>query len=95
MSDKTTLVLPGTRMSVARPIKRTFQATAGVVLTAALIFVLAVGNSLFMSKTTTHQAVQAWMAFIQRPDILATMALTAAVTVLFVYWQRDKEREKR
>jgi hypothetical protein len=48
-----------------------------------------------MSKGTTNQAVTAWMAFIQRPDILATMVLTASVTVLFVYWQRDKEREKR
>jgi nicotinamide riboside transporter PnuC len=33
-----------------------------------------------------------WLTFIRRPDILTTMVLTAFVTVLFVYWQRNQER---
>jgi hypothetical protein len=32
------------------------------------------------------------LAFIKRPDILSTMVLTAFVTVLLVYWQRNQER---
>jgi hypothetical protein len=36
--------------------------------------------------------VDVWLAFINRPDIQGTMVLTAIVTVLFVYWQRDSER---
>ncbi len=35
-----------------------------------------------------------WVTFINRTDILATMVLTALVTVLLVYWQRDQERGK-
>ena len=96
MADvKTMLVLPGKRLSVVKPIKRTFQASAGVALTCALILVLVLGNGLLMSKGTTSQALSIWLAFIKRSDILATMFLTAAVTVLFVYWQRDREKEQR
>jgi hypothetical protein len=36
--------------------------------------------------------INVWLAFIRRPDILTTMVLTAFVTVLFVYWQRERER---
>ena len=51
MADvKTMLVLPGKRLSVVTPIKRTFQASAGVALTCALILVLVLGNGLLMSK---------------------------------------------
>ena len=96
MADvKTMLVLPGKRLSVVKPIKRTFQASAGVALTCALILVLVLGNGLLMSKGTTSQALNIWLAFIKRSNILATMFLTAAVTVLFVYWQRDREKEQR
>ena len=31
-------------------------------------------------------------AFIQRPDILATIIVTALVTVLVIYWMRDREK---
>jgi hypothetical protein len=36
--------------------------------------------------------INTWLAFIKRGDIIAVMVLTALTTVLFVYWQRDKER---
>jgi len=39
------------------------------------------------------RALTTWLAFIKRPDIQATIVLTAIVTVLFVYWQRDRERK--
>jgi hypothetical protein len=34
----------------------------------------------------------AWLAFIKRPDILGTMVVTSVVTVLVIYWMRDRER---
>jgi hypothetical protein len=36
--------------------------------------------------------INMWLAFVKRPDILSTMVLTAFVTVVFVYWQRNQER---
>ena len=38
------------------------------------------------------QWIYYWLAFVQRPEIMVTMLLTSMTTVLFVYWQRDKER---
>ena len=44
------------------------------------------------AKASSLQTV-AWLGFVRRPDMLAIMSLTALVTVLFVYWQRDQERK--
>ena len=66
---------------------------AAVVLTAAVFLVVIVGNGFLVGRQTSLQAgVNAWLAFVKRPDILATMILTAVVTVMFVYWQRKQER---
>ena len=43
-------------------------------------------------KGRLFRGVDQWLAFINRPDIMATMVLTALVTVMLVYWQRDQER---
>lgn len=94
MIEKTVLALPGRKVSVPRLFKRTLQIAVAVALTAAAILVVVVGNGLFVGKVATLQTGWvAWLAFIKRPDILATMTLTAVVTVLFVYWQRDRERK--
>lgn len=95
MSDKTMLVLPGRRMTVPRAAKRTVQIALGVGLTAALVLVLMMGNGFLVGKASWTGVVNMWLAFIKRSDILVTMILTASVTVLLVYWQRDREREKR
>ena len=50
------------------------------------------GSGLLQARGTLMQAVNVWIVFINRPDIQATMVLTALVTVMFVYWQRDKEK---
>ncbi|MEQ1697556.1 MAG: hypothetical protein ABL901_17115 [Hyphomicrobiaceae bacterium] len=95
MSDKTTLVMPGKKMQVIKPIKRGIQVAASVALTMAVALALMVSSGFLQAKGTTIQSWTVWLAFINRPDIQATMVLTALVTVLFVYWQRDQERGGR
>jgi hypothetical protein len=94
MVETTMLVVVGKKLSVPRIFKRTLQVAIAVGLTAAVILVVIVGNGLLVGRRTSLQAgVDVWLAFIRRPDILATMTLTGIVTVLFVYWQRNQERK--
>jgi branched-subunit amino acid transport protein len=94
MSEKTILVVPGKKMSVPRPLKRSLQIAAAVALTAGVALAILVGNGLLVPRGHLLQGWDVWVTFINRTDILATMVLTALVTVLFVYWQRDHERGK-
>jgi nucleoside recognition membrane protein YjiH len=95
MSDKTTLVMPGKKMMVPKLFKRSLQVALAVGLTAAAALALMVSSGLLQAKGSTMQGLNVWLGFINRPDIQATMVLTAVVTVLFVYWQRDQERGGR
>jgi branched-subunit amino acid transport protein len=92
MSDKTVFAIPGKKMQVPRVFKRTLQVAFAVGLTAAVALGLMMGSGLLQAKGSSVQVWNVWLAFINRPDIQATMVLTAIVTVLFVYWQRDQER---
>jgi uncharacterized membrane protein len=93
MADpKTMLIMPGKKFSVTRLVKQAAQVAAGVALSAGAIGVVMMVNGLLSGRGTTQQLLNVWMAFIKRGDIFATMALTAIMTVGFVYWQRDKER---
>ncbi|HEX6001576.1 MAG TPA: hypothetical protein VFZ16_19610 [Hyphomicrobiaceae bacterium] len=93
MAETTQLVMAGKKMAMPRFLKRLVQAGLGVALTSAVFFAMIVGNGLLIGRATTLQsAYNAWLAFIRRPDILTTMVLTAVVTVLLLYWQRDQER---
>ncbi|HEX7074002.1 MAG TPA: hypothetical protein VF226_08180 [Hyphomicrobiaceae bacterium] len=92
MSDKTVLAVPGRKLSVPRVFKRTLQISMAALLTSAAALTFIVANSMLLGRGGPLQAISAWLAFIKRPDIQATIILTAVVTVLFVYWQRDRER---
>ena len=94
MSEKTVLIMPGKKLSVPRPVKRSLQVALAVGLTALTALALMMGSGLLQAKGTSTQVLAVWLAFINRPDIQATMVLTALVTVIFVYWQRDLERRK-
>jgi hypothetical protein len=94
MSVKTILVVPGKKLSVPRVLKRSLQIAAAVVLTSAVALAILVGNGLLVPRGRLLQGWDVWLTFINRTDILATMVLTALVTVSFVYWQRDQERGK-
>lgn len=91
-SDKTVLHMPGKKISVPKPVKRSIQVALAVALTALVALALMMGSGLLQAKGTSTQMLAVWLAFINRPDIQATMVLTAIVSVLFVYWQRDNER---
>jgi hypothetical protein len=93
MSEKTILVLPGKKLSVPRVFKRTLQIAIAVLLTAAVAFAFAVANGMLLGRAAALHGITAWLSFIKKPDIQATALLTAIVSVLFVYWQRDRERK--
>ena len=94
MVETTVLVVSGKKLTVPRILKRSLQIAIAVALTAAVFLVVIVGNGVLVGRQTSLQAgINVWLAFIKRPDILATMILTAFVTVLFVYWQRNQERK--
>jgi ABC-type sulfate transport system permease subunit len=94
MVDRTILALPaGKKAAVPRVFKRTLQVALAVALTSGVFLVMIVGNGMVVGRNASLQAgMNAWLAFIKRPDILATITLTALVTVLLVYWMRDRER---
>jgi ABC-type sulfate transport system permease subunit len=92
MVETTMLVVAGKKLSVPRLLKRLLQVAIAVALTAGVLFVVIAGNGFLVGRTTFQAGVTAWLAFVRRPDILTTMVLTAVVTVLFVSWQRDRER---
>ncbi len=93
MLEKTILAVPGKKLSVPRVYKRTLQISITILLTAAVVLAFAVGNGMLLGRSTAFQGITAWLAFIKKPDIQATALLTAIVSVLFVYWQRDRERK--
>lgn len=93
MADKTMLSMPGKKMQVPKPLKRTIQTVAAVALTSMVALAIIAGNAMLLGKKgSSMKGVDIWLSFIYRADILATMILTAFVTVMFVYWQRDQER---
>ncbi len=93
MSDpKTVLIMPGKKMSVSRIVKRAVQVAVGTSLGAVTIGTVMVLNGLLSGRGTVMLWINHWLSFIQRPEIFVTMLLTAMTTVLFIYWQRDKER---
>jgi branched-subunit amino acid transport protein len=93
MVERTLLALPGKKVSVPRVFKRTLQVALAGGLTAFVMLVVMVGNGLLTGRGASLQgAINVWLAFIKRPDIYATIILTAIVTVLLVYWQRDQEK---
>ena len=93
MMETTILVLAGKRLTVPRVLKRAAQVAASVGLTLLVVLVIQGGDSLLAGKSSFQAAFGNWLTFVRRPDILATITLTALVTVLFVYWQRDQERK--
>jgi hypothetical protein len=84
----------GKKVYVPRVFKRVIQVSLAVVLTAAVILFVVVSNGMLVGRAGSLQAgLNVWIAFIKRTDILATIVVTAVVTLLLVYWQRDRERK--
>lgn len=92
MSDRTQLAVGRSTFSVTRLTKRALQMVISAGLTAFSALVILMLNNVLTARSGFTQGFDAWYAFIRRSDILGTIILTAIVTVLFVYWQRDRER---
>ncbi len=95
MSDRTMLAVGRSTFSVSRLTKRAVQTLAATALTAAASFVILMLNNVLTARSGWQQGFEVWLAFIRRSDILGTIILTAIVTIAFLYWQRDGERERR
>ena len=93
MSDKTVLAVPGRKLSVPRLFKRTLQVSMASILTAVVALTFILANNMLLGGGGPVKALSTWLTFIKRPDIQATIVLTAIVTVLYIYWQRDRERK--
>ncbi|MFN3869614.1 MAG: hypothetical protein ACK4MF_11180 [Hyphomicrobiaceae bacterium] len=92
MSERTMLAIGRSSFSVSRLTKRALQTVAATALTAAASFLILMLNNVLTAKAGWQQGFDVWLAFIRRSDILGTMALTAIITILFIYWQRESER---
>jgi hypothetical protein len=93
MVETTLLVVAGRALNVPRLIKRLLEIVSAVALTAAATLIVIVGNGLLLGRQASlHAGVVAWLGFVRRPDILATMTLTAAVSVFLLHWHRKQER---
>lgn len=93
MSDRTSLAIGRNTITVPKVTKRVLQATAAVVVTAAISLLIVVLNNVLTAKGGWVQGLEAWTAFIRRSDILGTMVITAVVTVATVHWQRGGDRK--
>ena len=95
MVEKTVLALPaGKKTAIPRVLKRLVQIALAVAVTSAVFLVMILGNGMLVGRGASFQAGwSAWLAFIKRPDILGTMIVTSVVTVLVIYWMRDRERK--
>lgn len=72
--------------------KKLTDIAISVGLTMAVMFVIVVANSFLTSRGGYTQGLNLWLGLIQRPDILGTMVLTAAVTIGYGIWQGGGNR---
>ena len=92
MSDRTMIALGRKTFSVPRIAKRTLQVVTAVGLTAGVSLLVILVNSLLMARGGFVPGFDAWYGFIRRPDIIATMVLTAAVTVGYLFWEKRSDK---
>jgi hypothetical protein len=71
-------------------IRRVVDVAASMALTAAVVFVIVVVNSFLVARGGSVYGLKLWAAYIARPDIIGTIALTALVTVAYLFWQQSR-----
>jgi hypothetical protein len=72
--------------------KKLTDVAIAVALTLAVILVIVVSNGMLTSRGGYLQGFYVWLAFVQRPDIIGTMALTALVTTAYFVWNGGTRR---
>jgi hypothetical protein len=71
-------------------LRKATDVAAAIALTAGLVFVVVVINSLLMARGGSVHGFKLWLAYMARPDIFGTMALTPLVTVAYLFWQQTR-----
>jgi len=85
----------GKTLLVPRLAKRLLQILTAMGLTALLALFIIVANSMLTAKGGSASGLATWLAFIQRPDVIGTMLLTAVVTVLYLCWDKPVSGGRR
>jgi uncharacterized membrane protein YhaH (DUF805 family) len=88
MSDRTMIDVAGKTLLIPRLAKRGLQILTAMGLTALLTMGIIVVNSMLTAKGGSASGLSAWLAFIQRPEVIGTMLLTAVVTVFYLQWDK-------
>ncbi len=95
MSDRTMIDVAGKTLLVPRLAKRALQVLTAMGLTALLTLLIIVSNSMLTSKGGSSAGFNSWLAFIQRPEIIGTMVLTAVVTIIYLHWDKPSSQSRR
>ncbi|MDX2309378.1 MAG: hypothetical protein NW216_14155 [Hyphomicrobium sp.] len=88
MSDRTMIDVAGKAFSVPRLLKRAIQVLTALGLTALVTLVIIAANSMLTAKGGTIAGFNTWLSFIQQPEVIGTMVLTAVVTVFYLQWEK-------
>ena len=70
--------------------KRLVDVATAVGLTMAVFFVILFTSAFLQARGSYWTGFYQWLTFIQRPDIIGTVVLTAAVTFGYTLWQQGK-----
>lgn len=92
LSDRTMISVGKSSISVPRILKRLLEAAIASGLTALVSLVIILVNSMLTAKGGFTQGFEIWSGFVRRPDIIATMALTAIVAITYYNWQSRQDR---
>ena len=95
MSDRTMIDVAGKTLLVPRLAKRALQVLTAMGLTALLTLLIIVANSMLTAKGGSSAGFNAWLVFIQRPEIIGTMVLTAVVTIAYLHWDKPSSQGRR
>ena len=88
MTERTLLAFGRSTFSVPRFAKRGLQVLTAVGLTALVAFLIIMANSLLLGRGVTP-GFDIWYGFIRRPEIIGSMILTAAVTIAYLFWEKN------
>ncbi|MGL4397606.1 MAG: hypothetical protein ACRCS9_13780 [Hyphomicrobium sp.] len=90
MSDRTQLAIGRSTWSVPKLTKRAYEALIATGVTSIVALFVLVLNGALTGRGTWMTGFDIWLSFIQRPDILGTIILTALCTVFTLQWLRDR-----
>lgn len=92
LSDRTMIAVGSSAFSVPRIVKRLLETAIATGFTAIVALVVILIDSMLTARGGATLGFDTWLSFIRRPDILATIALSAFVTISTLNWMKKNER---